>query len=219
VDSVTLFQGHISLFLVATFQSKILNYDIYRQDKIVGTAKILIKITQDGGKRTDTKLTLTENKSSLEMHTTQVWGQSGRPTLKIVLMLDSKGVETSRMRVDFRASDLLISQTVGGKLTKSNIPIPPKAEIRDLPEFWFLRDVPVKGKAYKYWTFNTTSLQWEETTSTFIGPSQLATKERTIKQNQVTQQIGKRKIDMMLDEAGFPVNSVTSDGIRIVAKS
>ena len=206
----------LSFIVLAAFQSKILNYEISHQGKVIGTAKVLIKLTQDGGKRTDTKLTLTENEAKLEMHTTQVWGTTGRPTLKIVLMFDAKGTETSRTRIDFHANDILVTQTKDGKLTKSTMAIPPKAEIRDLPEFWFLRDKPVKGVSYKYWTFNTTSLLWEQTTSTYIGAE--ATKEKPGKQEHVSQVIGKRKLDMYLDEAGFPVNSVTNDGTKIIAK-
>lgn len=208
----------LSLVVLLATQSKILNYEISQGGKVVGTAKVLIKITTDGGKRTDTKLTLTQSENKLEMHTTQVWAKSGRPTLKIVQMFDPKGVETSRTRIDFRVTDLLINKTVDGKLSKSTIPIPAKAEIRDLPEFWFLRDKPAKGQIYKYWTFNATALLWEETTSTYVGPSDLATKERTIKQQHISQQIGKRKLDMFLDETGFPVNSVTNDGTKIIAK-
>ncbi len=205
----------LSLVVLVAAQSKILNYEITQNGKVIGAAKVLIKLTADGGKRTDTKLTLLESEPKIEMHTTQVWAKSGRPTLKIVQMFNLKGVETSRTRIDFRVTDLLINKTVNGKLSKLTIVIPAKAEIRDLPEFWFLRDKPTKGQVYKYWTFNTTSLTWEQTTSTFVG----ATKVGTFWQPQVSQVIGKRKLDMFLDEAGFPVNSVTNDGTKIVAKS
>ena len=111
----------LSLVVLLATQSKILNYEISQGGKVVGTAKVLIKITTDGGKRTDTKLTLTQSENKLEMHTTQVWAKSGRPTLKIVQMFDPKGVETSRTRIDFRVTDLLINKTVDGKLSKSTI--------------------------------------------------------------------------------------------------
>ncbi len=208
----------LSLVILFAAQSRVLNYEITRDGKPLGTAKVLIKITVDGGKRTDTKLTLTQGENKLDMHTTQVWAQSGRPILKIVQLFDAKGVETSRTRIDFRVTDLLINKSIDGKLSKLTVPIPAKAEIRDLPEFWFLRDVPVKGKAYKYWTFNATSLAWEETVSTYIGEQEIAGKAKSLKQQHIAQVVGKRKLDMFLDETGFPVNSVTNDGTKIVAK-
>jgi hypothetical protein len=231
--------------LFMAVQSKILNYEIAHMGKQIGTAKVLIKVTVDGGKRTDTKLTLTESDPKREMHTTQVWAKSGRPTLKIVQLFDLKGNETSRTRIDFRLSDVVISQTVDGKLKKSTVSIPANAEIRDLPEFWFLRDRPVKGKPYQYLTFNATSLKWETAVSTYMGEKTFGTKAKTVnatslkwetavstymgektfgtkaktvKRQNVVQKIGSRILDMLLDEGGFPVDSSTNDGTKIIAK-
>ena len=202
----------LSFAVLIALQSKVLNYDIVRNGKLIGDAKVLIKITADGGKRTDSKLSLSQNDKKLDMHTTQVWALSGRPTLKIVQIFDAKGVETSRTRVDFRVTDVLVTYTKNNKLTKSTVVIPPKAEIRDLPEFWFLRDEPEIGKPLKYWVFNATDAVWEEATSTYVGP------DKSRKLRNISQQIAKRKLAISLDADGFPVETISNDGIKIVVK-
>ena len=204
----------LSCVLLVAVQGKVQNYEIFRSDKLVGTAKIAVKITADGGKRSDSKLELTSGEQKLDMHTTQMWAKSGRPTLKVVQIFEAKGAETSRTRVDFHATDLLVTQTVGSKITKTTKTIPAGAEIRDLPEFWFLRDVPAKGKAYKYFVFNATSLEWEAATSTYMGKD-----TKTSKLHDIRQQIGPRKFAILSDEGGIPVSTVTNDGIRLMIKS
>jgi hypothetical protein len=96
--------------------------------------------------------------------------------------------------------------------------IPPNAEIRDLPEFWFLRDRPEKGKPYKYFVFNATSLNWDSAISTYIGETEKNLDGKIVKRQGISQQIGTRKYEIFLDESGFPVETSTNDGIRIVAK-
>jgi hypothetical protein len=204
----------LSIVLLTVFQSKTLNYEIQREGKVIGTAKAFVKITTDGGKRTDTKLILAQGTQKLDLHTTQVWATSGRPLLKIVLILNEKGEETSRTRVDFRTTDVLVTKTVGSKITKSTVAVPAKGEIRDLPEFWFLRDQPVVGKAFSYFAFNATTLTWDNATSIYKGDK----KENASKLHHISQKIGKRSIELLLDQDGFPVETTASDGTRIIAK-
>jgi hypothetical protein len=208
----------LSLVLILALQSKTLGYEIWMNEKVIGEAKVLVKITQEGGKRTDTKLTLRISGKSLEMHTTQVWAFSGRPTLKIVQTFDGKGIEVKRTRIDFSDKSITISQMDNGKLSKSVVPIDPKHEIRDLFEFWFLRDEPVKDKPYEYSVFNTTSLKWEKAKSTYIGETEKNINGKTMKLHAISQDIGSKHVDIWLDSDGFPVLSMTSDGMKIVRK-
>ena len=87
-----------------------------------------------------------------------------------VQIFDDKGVEMNRTRIDFRLNDAAVTKTIGDKITKSTVAIDPKAEIRDLTEFWFIRDEPEKGKAFQYLTFDSTALSWQPTKSTFFKP-------------------------------------------------
>ena len=208
----------LSIFLYIVIQEKILNYDLLRDGKPIGTAKVAIKITADGGKRSDSKLDLISNDRKLGMHTTQMWAKSGRPLLKIIQVFDDKGAEATRTRIDFHLTDLLVTQTVGTKITKTTKPIPAKAEIRDLPEFWFLRDIPAMSTPYKYMVFNTTSLLWEQAESSYIGETEKLVDGKSVKRRSVSQKIGQRQNEILLDEGGFPVETKTNDGIRIVAK-
>ena len=203
----------LSFVVLIAAQDKIMNYEIFRADKSIGTAKMAIKILADGGKRSDSKLVLALGDQKLDMHTTQMWSKTGRPTLKIIQMFDANGVETSRTRVDFHLTDLLVTQTAGSKITKTTKAIPANVEIRDLPEFWFLREAPMKGKPYKYLVFNATSLEWESATSVYTGD------EEKTKSHMVTQTIGSRKSTISLNDAGVPMVTVTNDGIRIAAKN
>lgn len=208
----------LSVVLFVLGQEKILNYDILRDGKAIGKAKILVKITVDGGKRSDSKLELSMNDQKLDMHTTMVWAKSGRPTLKVIQIFDEKGVEKSRTRVEFRANDLLVTETVGSKLTKATKAVPANGEIRDFPEFWFLRDKPEKGKPYSYFVFNATSLNWEAATSTYIGETEKNVDGKRLKRSSISQHIGTRKYEIFLDEGGFPIETITNDGYRIIAK-
>jgi hypothetical protein len=208
----------LSLVVALSLQSKTVDYAISMNDKPVGEAKVLIKITQDGGKRTDSKLTLKIDGKTLDMHSTQVWAFSGRPTLKIVQTFDAKGVEVKRTRIDFAATSATITQLNGAKLSKKTVPIDPKAEIRDLFEFWFLRDEPLKGKPYEYQVFNATSLKWERAKSTYIGETEKDINGTKMMLRQISQDIGAKHLDVWLDSEGFPVLSATSDGTKIVLK-
>ena len=208
----------LSLLFVLAFQSKTMNYDLFRGDQSIGDAKVLIRITQDGGKRTDTKLTLRQGGKTLEMHTTQVWAFSGRPTLKIVQIFDAKGVETSRTRVDFKATEAVVSKTVGDKTTKSAVPIEAKTEIRDLTEFWFIRDEPEKGKPYEYLTFDANALKWERAKSIYLGEEAKTIQGKKMSVHHVSQEIGGKRVDIWLESDGFPVLTEAADKTKIVAK-
>lgn len=208
----------LSLTLLLALQSKTVNYDLFRGDQTIGEAKVLIRITQDGGKRTDTKLTLRQNGKTLDMHTTQVWAFSGRPTLKIVQVFDEKGAETNRTRVDFKATEAAITKTVGDKVTKSTVAIDEKAEIRDLTEFWFIRDEPEKGKPYQYLTFDANTAKWEKSKSVYMGLETKLVGSQKIPLHHISQEIGARHLDIWLDSDGFPVITEASDKTRIVAK-
>jgi hypothetical protein len=208
----------VSFVLLVTLQTKTVNYDIFRGDDQIGEAKILIRIIQDGGKRSDAKLTLHQNGKKLDMHTTQIWAFSGRPVLKIVQVFDEKGVETSRTRIDFRSNDAGVTKTVGDKITKSTVAIDAKAEIRDLTEFWFIRDEPQKGKPYQYLTFDSTALIWQPTKSTFVGVEEKEIRGQKKKLSHISQEIGAKHVDIWLDSEGFPVATEASDKTKIVAK-
>lgn len=208
----------LSLAIALAIQSKTVLYSISSNGKPIGEAKILIRITQDGGKRTDSKVTLNLEGKTLDMHTTQIWTFSGRPALKIVQTFDAKGVETKRTRVDFADKSLTISQTDNGKLSKSVVPIDPKAELRDLFEFWFLRDEPVKSQAYEYQVFNTNSLKWEKAKSTYIGETEKNIHGKMMKLHSISQTIGTKHLDIWLDAEGFPILSTTSEGMKIMVK-
>jgi hypothetical protein len=208
----------VNIALVLMLQTKTVNYDIFRGDDNIGEAKVLIRITQDGGKRTDTKLTLKQSGKTLEMHTTQVWAFSGRPTLKIVQFFDAKGNETIRTRIDFKPTSVQVSDTRDGKTKTSTVPIDKKDEIRDLPEFWFLRDEPVPNTPFSYFTFNATSFAWESTKSTFKGEVDKKVNGKTMKLNHVSQEIGGKHSDVWLDSEGFPVITEASNGTKIVAR-
>lgn len=209
----------LSIVVALAFQSKTLNYDLFRADQSIGEAKVLIRIIQDGGKRTDTKLTLKQNGKTLDMHTTQVWSFSGRPTLKIVQVFDAKGVETTRTRVDFKATEAVVTVTVGDKTTKKSVQIDPKTEIRDLAEFWFLRDEPEKGKSFEYLTFDANALKWEKSRSTYVGDDSKTVGGTKQSLRHISQVIGARTTEIWLDSDGFPVISESSDKTRIVAKN
>ncbi len=208
----------LNYLCLLAFQSKTIEYDLYRSDKLIGEAKILIRITQDGGKRTDTKLTLKQNGKTLDMHTTQVWAFSGRPTLKIVQIMDDKGVETGRTRVDFKANEAVVTTFVSDKSEKKSVAIEAKVEIRDLAEFWFLRDEPVKGEEFKYKTFDTSSLKWADSKSVYLGEEAKTVRGKSLSLHHIRQTVGERKIDNWLDSEGFPVISESSDQTKIVAK-
>ncbi|MBS1726726.1 MAG: hypothetical protein JST51_08400 [Armatimonadetes bacterium] len=208
----------LSAVLLLALQSKTLNYDIYRGSDLIGEAKILIKITQDGGKRTDTKLTLKLSGKTLDMHTTQVWAFSGRPTLKIVQMFDAKGNETHRTRADFKADEVSVMETVGDKTTKKTVPIAADAEIRELSEFWFLRDEPVKDESFKFQSFDASTQKWQTATSTYIGIESKVVDGKKMVLYHVAQEIGTKKVDVWLDTDGFPLITESSDKTKIVAK-
>jgi hypothetical protein len=208
----------LSLVILQLAQTRTYNYAISIHDKPIGEAKMLIKITQDGGKRSDTKLTLNVDGKTLDMHTTQVWAFSGRPILKVVQTFDAKGTEVKRTRIDFSDKSTIISQMDNGKLSKSMVPVDPKAEVRDLFEFWFLRDEPVKDKPYDYQVFNATSLKWEKAKSTYIGETEKNIDGKTMKVHAISQELGTKHLDLWLDSDGFPVLSTTSDGTKIIRK-
>lgn len=208
----------VSLALAFMFQTKTVNYDLFRGDDNIGEAKVLIRITQDGGKRTDTKLTLKQNGKTLEMHTTQVWAFSGRPTLKVVQFFDAKGNESIRTRIDFKPTLVQISDTRDGKTKTSTVPIDKKDEIRDLPEFWFLRDEPIVDTPISYLTFNATSFAWEATKSTYKGEVDKKVGGKMMKLHRVSQEIGGKHSEVWLDSEGFPVITEAANGTKIVAR-
>lgn len=207
----------VSLCLALAFQAKTVNYDLFRNEEKIGTVKIQTKITQDGGKRSDSKIQIVVSGKTIDMHSTQVWAFSGKPTLKINQVFNEKGVERNRTRMDFKATEVAVTETIGDKVTKKSVPIPTGADIRNFAEFWFLRDEPEKGKSYSYQAFNSSTMKWEKATCTYIGETEKNIGGRKIKVQAITQQIGAIKVEIWLDTDGFAVLTESSDHTRIVA--
>ena len=127
-------------------------------------------------------------------------------------------VEMERLSDNRRLNDAAVTKTIGDKITKSTVAIDPKAEIRDLTEFWFIRDEPEKGKAFQYLTFDSTALSWQPTKSTFVGVEEKEVRSQRKKLRHISQEIGAKHVDIWLDSEGFPIITETSDKTKIVAK-
>ena len=74
-----------------------------------------------------------------------------------------------------------------------------------LSEFWFLRDKPKAGAKEESYIFNVDSLEWELTTTTYIGPKTVTLAGHKFAAHELTMESNTRTTHEYLDEKGLPL--------------
>jgi hypothetical protein len=204
----------LSLTLALTLQlpNKPVEYDILRNDVKIGTAKVFIKLTQTGGKKVETKLTITQASGDIKMLSAQEWDFEAMPILKTLQVFGTDGKESKRVRVDFKDSKAMVKNYLDGKEEASTVDAPEDAVLNDLAEFWLVRDEPEPKQKEEVFTFDINTFKWQKCEVRYMGEQVKTFGEKKIRLHHIRRKTETRTDDIWTEGSGLLYYSESSDG-------
>lgn len=202
----------LGIFFLLHSQSRSLDYDLLTDGKKIGSVKIFTKITSDGGKKVDTKSTLTVNGAEIKVIGTSEWTFEGAPKLKTMQIVSSTGTELKRVMVEFQGEDADITAFQGEESKKTRESIEIGASTNDFGEFWLIRDEPEPKQAYSVMTFDMNLMKWTKTEVKYVGPTIKTIDGMKFSLHHIRRKTESRTDEIFCDEEGHLVISESSDG-------
>lgn len=193
-------------------QAKPIELVVTQKGQKIGVVRMNVKITADGQKRSESKIELKVNDTTLALQTTDVWDSAGRPIMKLVA---KPGANSTQTRVNFAGMAATVQQFEGEKQTLRKIfNLAQGKTMADLSEFWILRDLPTKGAKVSTQLFNPHSFDWEPVTSTYIGFE----KKGGQPAHKIQKKMKESTVDIWLDSQGLPLEIRSTDGTVMTRK-
>ncbi|HLO99659.1 MAG TPA: hypothetical protein VK171_13770 [Fimbriimonas sp.] len=193
-------------------QAKPIELEVSLKGQKVGSVRMNVKITAEGSKRSESKIELKSNGETLNLQTTDVWDNAGRPVMKLVA---KPGKESVQSRVNFSGLVATVQVFEGEKQISRKLFTAPKGiPVADLSEFWILRDLPAKGAKVSSQLFNPHTSTWDTVTSTYIGFE----KHNGAPSHKITKKMKNSTVEIWLDTQGLPLEIKSSDGTVMIRK-
>jgi hypothetical protein len=209
----------LSLLFALTTQTHILEFDNIKDGKVLGVTKYQSKITQDGGKLVSIKMTFGEGDSMFNFVSSSQWDKTAGPILKTQLVSDVKGNELSYLKITFSGGTATYLKREYGKSETKIVKAPARAEIHDLSEFWFIRDMPKVGQKHICRAFDASSLVWYTSEISYLGLEEKVFGDKKVNLHHAKSIRDKRTTNLWFNDKGEFVCSESSDGYVIRSKS
>lgn len=153
--------------LVGVSSSPTVKMSITLGGKNVGTAWITEKLTEDGGKRSQTKLILANNGLKSTFIDEVEYDKEGYPVRKYVRRQGPDGQEMRIATFGDRLAEVVTE--MNGKRSTQTVKAPEGCETRAASEFWFIKNQPRVGQTDVYYRFDMDQLAWIETKVKYEG--------------------------------------------------
>jgi hypothetical protein len=141
------------------------------QGKRAGQAVASHKLLPNGNKLVQLSMQLAgAGGNTVTLRSESTYGPKGAP----IRMFHESTTTNPRTRrsvtVTFTKAGATVVEEAGGKRTTKEVPLVAGAPVESKSEFWFIRDKPSAGATDKRYRFDVSSLSWELTTTTYVGP-------------------------------------------------
>lgn len=141
------------------------------QGQRAGQAVASHKIMPDGSKLVQLSMQIAgPGGNTVTLRSESTYSAKGSPLRMFHESLTTNPRTRRTVTVTFSARGATAVEEVGGKRTTKEVPLVPGAPYESKSEFWFLRDTPKVGAVDKRYRFNVSSLTWELTSTTYVGP-------------------------------------------------
>lgn len=164
------------------------------------TAKVTTRIQSNGTKALTLSLSLKSENGTAVVVQELIFAADGRPIRMTRRTSLGSGKLVESIRADIGASTLKVTVERDGKPLVSTQQLP-KGELKNVSEFWVIRDKPKVGQKHTYQKFDLTSLTFSSATVEYKGLQNVKVGGKTIKAHQIVEGTA----TTWLDEKGDPV--------------
>jgi hypothetical protein len=178
--------------------------------KTAGTAVLSQHLNADGGKSVELRMEILVTGKKAHLSSQATYDSRGNPVRKFLETIVPGGQVQRQIIATFDAAGAnVVVKTGDGRVTKK-FPLVATAPRDSSSEFWFLRDKPKPGQSVKAYTFNTDTLEWELTQTTYVGLKAINIRGAKMQAHEIDTEQGDRHVVSYLDEKGLPL--VVDDG-------
>jgi hypothetical protein len=164
------------------------------------TAKVNTRIQSNGTKALTLSLSLKSANGTAVVVQELIFAADGRPIRMSRRTSLGTGKLVEFIRADIGASTIKVTVERDGKPVVNTVPLP-KGELKNVSEFWILRDKPTVGQKHTYQKFDLTSLTFAPATVVYKGLQSVKVGGKTIKAHQIVEGTA----TTWLDDKGDPV--------------
>ncbi len=164
------------------------------------TAKVNTRIQTNGTKVLTLSLSLKSQNGTAVVVQELVFAADGRPIRMTRRTSLGSGKLVESIRADIGASTIKVTVERDGKPVVNTMPLP-KGELKNISEFWVIRDKPTAGQKHTYQKFDLTSLTFSSAVVEYKGLQNVKVGGKTIKAHQIVEGTA----TTWLDEKGDPV--------------
>lgn len=178
--------------------------------KQTGTATITQKLNAQGDKLVFLTFDLTspDGKSSARLRTETTYRSDGSPTRMFHEMTYGEAKKRRQVTVSFSTAGARAVVDDSGARNVKEAPLASPALMKDLSEFWFLRDQPKVGTTISSYHFDTTALDWSMVENKYLGKQNISWNGQTISAHKVKSQ----RAVSYLDDLGLPLRIELEEG-------
>lgn len=138
--------------------------------KRIGQAVASQKLLPDGGKQVSLNMQLAgANGETVNLRSSSTYDDKGYPTRMFHESVTGKAKVRRAVTVTFSKTGAQVVEDVSGQRKTKTVPLVANAPWASASEFWFIRDTPKPGQADKRYRFNVSTLEWELSTTTYVG--------------------------------------------------
>lgn len=139
-------------------------------ERFKGTANIDSKLLPDGRKYISLTMNLRDEKgTAATVRQESVYAPDGSPArkLQVTTLRNQQARQSVAVTFEGRVAKVRVEQA--GKVINQDYPAPKDGSLRNLAEFWVIRDNPASGAEVNYLEFDTNELAWLPRRAVFQG--------------------------------------------------
>ena len=177
---------------------------VFRGGKVIGRITMTSKITKDGAKVDEMSMSRTENGKSVDLRILSNFAADGTPTRKFMAISLAGTTERHQIVATFKPEGVAV-QVIPSLDPAQTIAPPANAQLKQLDEFWFIRDHPKVGTLLSSFVFDLGSGKWSPRKVTYLGDADLVIGGKKVHAHRVSGGIGGQSILQYLDDQGLPL--------------
>jgi len=164
--------------------------------KRIGQAVASQKLLPDGSKLVQLNMQLTgANGETVNLRSSSAYDAKGFPTRMFHESITGKSKVRRAVTVTFSKAGAHVVEDVSGQRKTKKVPLVASAPWASVSEFWFIRDTPKVGQVDKRYRFNIATLEWDLSTTTYIGRKMIDLNGKKVTAHELKSDQGRAHVD------------------------
>lgn len=204
----------VAFLIVHGLQSSA-QFEVSFSGRTLGTASMIQKVTQTGGKELQLRMELTEQTNVVTVRQVSTWNVDGFPVRKFSEITTTSPKTRVTSSADFKGNRATTIVDRDGKREVKTLELAKGASLCARSEFWFLRDEPELNQTEKFWTLDLSRLDWDLNEATYKGEKKVTLNGKPVTAHVLQVSTGKRQIDSLHDDGGLPLLIEDQTGLKL----